>query len=753
MRCNLKKNYLIALILVNMNNKLFSLLLATFLFCTTAFASRNTVIISTLSNNVVCDPSAEFTIYGPNIWSARWQTAVDTTQTPGQIFEYTSGIIVTQSDSVMYYRRLSGDYSDTSNWLKIRYLSKPVVTNLTNYSICNGANTQLTLTANKPSTFAFLPVTTINGTTGASAGTGSQINQVLNNSSNNSSGGIVYLITATSIDGGCVSIAREISVSVLPKPQITNIAAHNICSGAVLSIPLTASVPSTFSWTKQSMGAGISGGSDSSGTTMLLKLLNASNTTNGTAVYAVEAISTAGSCKSNPVNFTITVRALPIISSFAGDTICSGLVNEQVYFQNSIYSNIVWTQIQSQGVIGAQSGTGFVMRQSLINNSTTTYGFVNYLIKLTTVTGSCISDSLPLKLYVAPTPKIVGPTNKLICNGSNTNLIPTTDYPGVFIWTLGTKTGNISGATTMLQSKAGIFQTLTNSGTSTGSQVYLVKHILADAQCGSEQKEITVSVSPTSNTITLNDTLLNTCSGTPFNDTIRSLPQGSFYWNPIPNNQINGAIADSGVVLKQTLFLLNRNSATQEFMLWPYIGNEGCSANPINMKVNVFSLPRAGFTYTLSNDTFYFIPSDTTLTNYNWSFGDSSFSNKKTPFHLFAKAGKYLVNLQTNNANGCLNDSALEVVFAPVGFNELTLNKQIKIYPNPASNIVNLIMDNIGDNTIIINVYNTVGTLVKTDRLNKNKQQFNVEDLSNGVYVVEIKDEDNTKCQKLIIQR
>ena len=736
-----------------MINKLFSLIVAIFLFCSTAFASRNTIIQSSLTNNVVCDPSMNFNVYGPNNGGARWQTTLDTTQNPGAIFEYTYYITVTQSDSVMYYRRLSGDYSDTSNWLKIRYLPKPVVTNLTNYSICNGANTQLTLTANKPSTFAFLPVTTINGTTGASAGTGSQINQVLNNSSNNLAGGIVYLITATSIDGGCVSIAREISVSVLPKPQITNITAQNICSGAVLSIPLTASVPSTFSWTKQSMGAGITGGSDSSGTTMLLKLFNASNTTNGNAVYAVEATSTVGSCKSNPVNFTITVRALPTISSFAGDTICSGLVNEQVYFQNSIYSNIVWTQIQSQGVVGAQSGTGFVMRQSLINNSTTTYGFVNYLIKLTTVTGSCISDSLPLKLYVAPTPKIVGPTNKLICNGSNTNLIPTTDYPGVFIWTLGAKIGNIIGATTMLQSKIGIFQTLTNSGTTTGSQEYLVKHVLADAQCGSEPKSITISVSPTANTLNLDDTLFNTCSGIPFSDSIQSTPQARFYWSPVQNNQITGAKADSGLVLKQTLFLQNINSATQEFVLWPYIGNDGCSANPLSIKVNVFVLPRASFTYVLSNDSFYFLPTDTSLTNYSWSFGDSSFSNKKTPIHQYTKGGKYLVNLQTYNSNGCLNDTALEVVYAPVGLNELTLNKQAKLYPNPASDLVNFYMDNTSNNIININVYNMVGALVKSEQLNKSKQQFNVEDLSNGVYVIEIKNKESTESKKLIIQR
>ena len=347
-----------------MNRKIILQLVTIFIFCSEVNATRNTTIISSLSNNVVCGSSTGFTIYGPNNGAARWQTAVDTTQTPGQILEFTSGINVTQSDSVLYYRRLSFDYSDTSNWYKVRYIPKPIATNLTSYSMCNGANTQLALTANTPCTFSFMPITIINGTTGASAGTGSQINQVLNNSNSNFAGGIVYRITPTSIDGGCVGNVIDITYNVLPKPQINNIAAQNICSGAVLSIPLTASLPSTFSWTKQSMSSGITGAKDSSGTTMLIKLFNSSNTTNGNAVYAVEATSTAGSCKSNPVNFTITVRALPTISSFAGDTICSGLNNEQVYFQNSIYSNI-GRFFEGKAVVDKGGSYGYINLQGM----------------------------------------------------------------------------------------------------------------------------------------------------------------------------------------------------------------------------------------------------------------------------------------------------------------------------------------------------------------------------------------------------
>ena len=45
-----------------------------------------------------------------------------------------------------------------------------------------------------------------------------------------------------------------------------------------------------------------------------------------------------------------------------------------------------------------------------------------------------------------------------------------------------------------------------------------------------------------------------------------------------------------------------------------------------------------------------------------------------------------------------------------------------------------------------------MGTLVKIETL-KQKQQINISDLSNGVYMVTIKSKDITEYQKLIIQR
>jgi hypothetical protein len=52
-----------------------------------------------------------------------------------------------------------------------------------------------------------------------------------------------------------------------------------------------------------------------------------------------------------------------------------------------------------------------------------------------------------------------------------------------------------------------------------------------------------------------------------------------------------------------------------------------------------------------------------------------------------------------------------------------------------------------------IKIYNINGKLVSSEILKENQQQINIGDLSNGIYLVEIKSKEWTEKQKLIIQR
>jgi Secretion system C-terminal sorting domain len=75
------------------------------------------------------------------------------------------------------------------------------------------------------------------------------------------------------------------------------------------------------------------------------------------------------------------------------------------------------------------------------------------------------------------------------------------------------------------------------------------------------------------------------------------------------------------------------------------------------------------------------------------------------------------------------------------------------LYPNPASDIVTLNIDNRNNADLTLNIYNVIGALVKSETTIKNNRQINIGDLNNGIYMVEINSNEWSGIQKLIIQR
>ena len=75
------------------------------------------------------------------------------------------------------------------------------------------------------------------------------------------------------------------------------------------------------------------------------------------------------------------------------------------------------------------------------------------------------------------------------------------------------------------------------------------------------------------------------------------------------------------------------------------------------------------------------------------------------------------------------------------------------LYPNPTGeNTVTIYSEsNLGAGALL-EIHNTLGELIKSERLAQNQQQLYVGDLSSGVYVVSVKSNNQNYCQKLIIQ-
>src|SRR5690606_27454245 len=98
----------------------------------------------------------------------------------------------------------------------------------------------------------------------------------------------------TSTTGSCAGTPYTITVTVNPTPTVTSSNTAIVCSGTGPNISLTASTPSSFSWTVGTITGGITGASNGSGATINQTLTNPSSTTAGTVQYIVTPTANTG---------------------------------------------------------------------------------------------------------------------------------------------------------------------------------------------------------------------------------------------------------------------------------------------------------------------------------------------------------------------------------------------------------------------------------------------------------------------------
>lgn len=75
------------------------------------------------------------------------------------------------------------------------------------------------------------------------------------------------------------------------------------------------------------------------------------------------------------------------------------------------------------------------------------------------------------------------------------------------------------------------------------------------------------------------------------------------------------------------------------------------------------------------------------------------------------------------------------------------------IYPNPASTIISVFISGNYKDETLLNIYTITGSMVKSEKLLQNQREINVDALSTGIYIVEIKSREWLRKQKMIIQK
>ncbi len=504
----------------------------------------------------------------------------------------------------------------------------PALTNGATASTCSGISPNISLTATAASSFSWTIGTITGGITGASASSGSSINQILIDPSNTVDGTVQYLVTPTSLSNSCVGAVSTITVTVIHAPLVTNTASASTCSGTGPNIALTANEASTFTWAIGSVTGGITGASASSGATINQTLTNPSNSSIGTVQYLVTPTSNAGSCVGPVHTITVTVNPLPLLTNAAAVYTCSGS-SPNTTLTSSVASTYSWTiGAITGGITGASASSGNAINQTLTNPSTANAGTVEYLVTPTSTTGLCVGpvDTITATVNVAPIAIFTGGTNQTVCSGV---AIPTAITLGTsnsivgttYTWTRNDTTnvtgttsgsGNITGL--VLTNATGLARTVTFTIIPTGP---------APTFCIGAAITTTMVVNPLP---VFNSGLAPTgiCSGATFAYTATStIPGSTFTWSRAAVTNISPATNSGTGDISEPL----TNSTTSPISVtYVYQVSANSCTNPtlynVIVPVNVFPSLSSTLTPTAicSGSAFSYIPASATPnTSFAWT--------------------------------------------------------------------------------------------------------------------------------------
>lgn len=98
----------------------------------------------------------------------------------------------------------------------------------------------------------------------------------------------------------------------------------------------------------------------------------------------------------------------------------------------------------------------------------------------------------------------------------------------------------------------------------------------------------------------------------------------------------------------------------------------------------------------------------------------------------------YQAQVIANCADGTQSDASNPVTFTITGINDYMMTNGISLTPNPATNYVDI---SVNDNNISIqeiNIYDVYGKLLKRVTAESNPTHIDISDLASGMYMVHI---------------
>ena len=248
-----------------------------------------------------------------------------------------------------------------------------------------------------------------------------------------------------------------------------------------------------------------------------------------------------------------------------------------------------------------------------------------------------------------------------------------------------------------------------------------------DSQGCSRTGTTTVTVN-TQPTVTITPSSPTICAG----DSVTLVASGAqdYVWN-------TGATSSSLTVAP---------TSTTQYVVVGQNGN--CNGSPVTLSVNVDPAPTvsagADVTNVPAGGTVNFNNNGSIATSYEWNFGDGSTSTMGSPAHTFATDGTYDVVLTATLGNCTARDTVTIVVGngGSTSVETFDINTAVTVYPNPNSGRLFLTVKLPYYQDVEVLVFDAVGQLINSRKLNQilaTQVDFDLSNNAKGVYYFKVK--------------
>jgi PKD repeat protein len=182
-----------------------------------------------------------------------------------------------------------------------------------------------------------------------------------------------------------------------------------------------------------------------------------------------------------------------------------------------------------------------------------------------------------------------------------------------------------------------------------------------------------------------------------------------------------------------------------------------------NFSISVIEPAQVIASFDLVEDTVYLVQGGllevnnmSSATNYTWDFGDGNTSIDENPTHIYTAPGIYQVMLTSDNDNvgQCTEVTSRNVVVmnGPLAIDDMQLEENTNAFVNNGKVVVDFDLEN--NSNVEITLVDVTGKIIISNEYtisNGRITLINTDEVSNGVYFVNITIEGQRKTQKLFI--